>query len=180
MLLSYNDLCQLVEDGVIEGVNPESINGTSIDVHLGNELITESYNDNRIQVVDPYKRTNFSHVKMNISQCSYELMPGEFVLGHTTEVFNLPSNISAEFRLKSSGARSGLNNLFACHCDPGWHGSTLTLELHNVLRFNRIRLTYGMPIGQMLFHRVEDVPVDRDYASRGRYNKDSSVSNVKL
>lgn len=180
MLLSYNDLCQLVDDGVIEGVKPESINGTSIDVHLGNILMTEAYNDNRLQIVDIAKRTNFHAVKMDISKHPYELAPNEFVLAHTTEVFNLPSDISAEFRLKSSGARSGLNNLFACHCDPGWHGSTLTLELHNVLRFNRIRLTYGMPIGQMLFHKVEAVPEDRDYASRGRYNKDSSVSNVKL
>jgi dCTP deaminase len=179
MLLSYNDLVSLVEDGVIEGVKPESINGTSIDVHLGPILMTEAYNDNRLQIVDIAKRTNFHAVKMDISQHPYELAPGEFVLAHTTEVFNLPSNISAEFRLKSSGARSGLNNLFACHCDPGWHGSTLTLELHNVLRFNRIRLTAGMAVGQMLFHKVEDVPADRDYAVRGRYCNDSVVSNVK-
>ena len=179
-LLSYNDLCALVDDGVIEGVLPESINGTSIDVHLGSTIFTEAYSDNRLQVVDPFKRTNFSMIKMSIDTHPYDMAPSEFVLAHTREVFNLPANISAEFRLKSSGARSGLNNLFASHCDPGWHGSTLTLELHNVLRYHRIRLTYGMPIGQMLFHTVEDVPSDKDYKARGRYNNDSSVSNVKV
>ena len=180
-LLSYNDLCALVEDGVIEGVKPECINGTSIDIHLGPMLITEAYADSRTQVVDVAKRTNFNAVSFCMSKSlTYDLMPGEFVLAHSVEVFNLPSDISAEFRLKSSGARSGLNNLFACHCDPGWHGSTLTLELHNVLRFHKVRLTAGMAVGQMLFHRVEAVPEDRDYAARGRYNKDAVVSAVKL
>ena len=105
---------------------------------------------------------------------------GEFVLASTVEVFNLPADISAEFRLKSSGARSGLNNLFACHCDPGWHESALTLELKNELRYHSIILTAGMPIGQMLFHRVKPVPAHKDYSVRGRYNKDVSAQGVKV
>ena len=40
-LLSYNDLCGMVEDGVIENVNPSCINGTSIDVHLGADILVE-------------------------------------------------------------------------------------------------------------------------------------------
>lgn len=178
-LLSYNELCELVEQGVITDVLPEQINGTSIDVRLGNKLIVEEYGDNTIQLVNIAKRTNFSNKVIDITNSPYDLSPNEFVLGHTIEMFNLPNNISAEFRLKSSGARSGLNNLFACHCDPGWNGSSLTLELHNVLRFHRSRLTYGMFIGQMLFHRVNPVPDTKDYSVRGRYNKDTSVHNVK-
>jgi dCTP deaminase len=178
-LLSYNELCQLVEANVITGVEPECINGTSIDVHLGPSLIIESYNDNRLHPVDIAKRTMWSNVKIDISNHAYELMPSEFVLASTRETFNLPNDISAEFRLKSSGARSGLNNLFACHCDPGWHGSALTLELKNELRYHAIRLTDGMPIGQMLFHRVTPVPADKDYAARGRYNKDAGAQAVK-
>lgn len=179
-LLSYNELCELVEQGVISDIAPEQINGTSIDIRLGDELILESYTDNMMSTVDIAKRTNFSNYNLSIKNAPYDLGPGEFVLGHTVEKFYLPNNISAEFRLKSSGARSGLNNLFACHCDPGWNGSTLTLELHNVLRYHRSRLTSGMFIGQMLFHRVTEVPKEKDYATRGRYNKDTSVHNVKL
>lgn len=178
-LLSYNELCELVEQNVITNVEPSQINGTSIDVRLGEELLIERYVDSRVGVVDIAKRTNFSNVKMVIRNHYYDLVPGEFVLAHTIEKFNLPNDISAEFRLKSSGARSGLNNLFACHCDPGWHGSSLTLELRNELRYHSIRLTHGMPIGQMLFHRVQPVPKDKDYAARGRYVGDAGVSNVK-
>lgn len=177
-LLSYNELCLLVEQNVITDVQPDQINGTSIDVRLGNEILIERSGDT-LSVVDPFRRTNFAHNKLNIQDYHYDLAPGEFVLAHTIEKFNLPSNISAEFRLKSSGARSGLNNLFACHCDPGWHGSSLTLELKNELRYHPIRLTHGMFIGQMLFHRVEPVPAEKDYAARGRYINDAGVSNVK-
>ena len=180
-MMSYIDLCGIVADGVISPVEHECINASSIDVHLGDEIIVEVGIEARA-VVDPHKRTNFPNRTVNIRTLGhYDLQPGEFVLAHTVEVFNLPMDISAEFRLKSSGARSGLNNLFACHCDPGWHGSTLTLELHNCLRLTSIRLTPGMRIGQMLFHRHDkEVPFDRSYAARGRYLNDLSVSAVKL
>ena len=179
-LLSYTELCELVAQGVIEPVEHDCINASSIDIHLGNEIITERYTDTGV-FVDPKKRTNFPQVLIDISKAGhYDMRPGEFILAHSIELFNLPNNISAEFRLKSSGARSGLNNLFACHCDAGWHGSTLTLELHNCLRWTDIRLTPGMAIGQMLFHAHTPVPDDRSYAARGRYLNDKSVQSVKL
>lgn len=179
-MLSYNQLCDIVEQGVITPVHHSAINASSIDIHLGDEIVVEIHEPGA--VVDPKARTNFPQRKLSLSRDlggHYDLQPGEFVLAHSLEVFNLPRNISAEFRLKSSGARSGLNNLFACHCDAGWHGSTLTLELHNVLRFTHLRLTAGMPIGQMLFHEHKWVPAERSYAARGRYNNDATVSAVK-
>lgn len=179
-MLSYIQLCALVEARVISPVRPECINASSIDIHLGDEIVVEVHEPGA--VVDPKARTNFPQRKLSLSRDlggHYDLEPGEFVLAHSFEMFSLPRNISAEFRLKSSGARSGLNNLFACHCDAGWIGSALTLELHNVLRHTRLRLTAGMPIGQMLFHEHELVPVERSYAARGRYNNDVAVSAVK-
>jgi dCTP deaminase len=107
------------------------------------------------------------------------MLPGEFILAHTMETFNLPDNICAEFKLKSSGARTGLENALATWCDCGWNGSTLTLELKNLLRYNSLRLTPGMYIGQMIFYKVTEVPKDRSYATIGRYNNDKSVSEVK-
>lgn len=181
MMLSYNQLCEIVEQGVITPVRHDAINASSIDIHLGDEIVVECNDAGGYGLVDPHARTNFPQKKVSLAALggTYDLAPGEFVLAHSVEVFNLPRKISAEFRLKSSGARSGLNNLFACHCDAGWHGSTLTLELHNVLRFTKLRLTAGMRIGQMLFHEHKWVPVDRSYAARGRYNNDRSVQEVK-
>ncbi len=179
MLLSYIELCELVEQGVITPVEHDCINASSIDIHLGNEIIVERCSD-QYAVVDPHRRTNFPQARIDISkEGHYDLDPGQFALASSVEIFNLPMDISAEFRLKSSGARSGLNNLFACHCDAGWVGSALTLELHNVLQFTNLRLTPGMRIGQILFHRHTPVPLDKSYTARGRYLNDKSVQEVK-
>lgn len=179
-LMSYSQLVDLVEAGVITNLGFSSqINASSIDVRLGAVVLVET-NDFVGQYVDPLARTNFPHKVVDLTKGSCFLEPREFALASTIEVFSLPNDITAEFRLKSSGARSGLNNLFACHCDPGWNGSVLTLELHNVMQHTAIKLTYGMPIGQMLFHHhVVPVPGDQSYAKRGRYNGDLLTQAVK-
>lgn len=178
-LLSYVELCELVEQGVIGPVDPKAINAASIDVPLGNDIIVENYCDHRVRPVDIHKREVFPGQKLAIGSY-YDMQPGEFILAHTMEEFNLPNNICAEFKLKSSGARTGLENALATWCDCGWHGSVLTLELKNLLRFSSLRLTPGMYIGQMIFYRVTEVPQERSYATIGRYNKDLSVQEVKL
>jgi len=176
-LVSYNELCSFVEDGVIEGSSLEHVNGTSIDVHLGPDILVESsYLNLAVSLRD---KEALTMDKVDITDGHYLLRPGEFILAHTIEKFNLPDNISAEFKLNSSGARVGLENSLATWCDPWWHGSVLTLELKNFTQYHTIRLDHGCRIGQMIFHKSEPVPLDRGYAVRGRYNKDTSVSGVK-
>lgn len=178
-LLSYKELCKLVEDGVIGPVDPKAINAASIDVRLGGEIVVERNVENSNHAVDIHKREVFPSYILPIDG-HYDMQPGEFILAHTLETFNLPNNICAEFKLKSSGARTGLENALATWCDCGWSNSKLTLELKNLLRYSSLRLTPGMYIGQMIFYRVEDVPVERSYATIGRYNNDNSVQQVKL
>jgi dCTP deaminase len=62
----------------------------------------------------------------------------------------------------------------AGYCDPGWHGSTLTLELHNSRQLHPVALWPGMKIGQMVFHRMAATP-QRSYAVTGRYNNHTTV-----
>ena len=182
-VLSYIELVQLVEDEVISPVSYDDINAASIDIHLGNEIVVEmrpSQIVTHVRPIDIHKREVFPSYKIDIAeQGHYDLAPGEFILAHTREVFNLPLDICAEFKLKSSGARTGLENALATWADNGWHGSTLTLELKNFLRWHPLRLTPGMKIGQMVFHRTVPVPLKRSYKHRGRYNNDKSVQTVK-
>jgi dCTP deaminase len=175
-LLSYNELVSLVESGVINAPI-ENINPCSIDVRLGNEIIVERPIGN---IIDLRARDAFISETILIDESGYLLGPGEFILAHTVEVFNLPNDIAAEFKLKSSGARIGLDNALATWCDPGWNGSTLTLELKNLLQHQSILLRPGDRIGQMIFKRVKPVPDDMSYAKVGRYNNDKSVQAIKL
>lgn len=178
MLLSYLELCSLVDCGVISPVPLEHINAASIDVRLGNEILVEHRPID--PTVDYREREGLNMQPADIAHDGhFDLYPGQFILASTVEKFNLPADICAEFKLKSSGARIGLNNMLATWCDNGWNGSVLTLELHNVTRHHTIRLRAGDRIGQMLFYRTTPVPADRSYAVRGRYNGDTSVQQIK-
>lgn len=180
-LVSYNELCEFVVRGVVEGVALQDVNGTSIDVHLGSTIMVERQLVPGVKgrVVSLRDKQALDMHTVHLDGGFFDLAPGEFILAHTAEKFNLPADVSAEFKLNSSGARIGLENALATWCDPHWHGSVLTLELKNLTRFHTIRLHDGCRIGQMIFHKSEPVPVDRGYAVRGRYNSDSTVSGVK-
>lgn len=176
-LLSYNELCDLVEQGVITNVKPESINAASIDIHLGDDLLLETYGDSRLQVIDlsVKPRQSVQRTKISIKDYYHDILPGENILAHTVETFNLPDDIVAEYYLNSSLARNTLEHLHAGHCDPGFSNSTLTLELVNLNRYHTLRVRPGMRVGQMLFYRVMPVPKERSYTTVGNYNNCSSV-----
>lgn len=176
MLLSHTELCHLAETGVISGVRDGAINASSIDIHLAPKVLVESP---RGGVVSYRDRRPLAMWEFDCAD-GIELNPGEFILASSVEVFNLPEDISCEYKLKSSMARIGLEHLNAGWCDAGWNGSVLTLELKNVTRYHAIRLMAGDPIGQMVFFRHAAVPKDKSYAYRGRYNGDLSAEGIKL
>ena len=181
--LSYHRLCELVEAGVITNVKHEQINAASIDVTLGNKILVERTPPNRHNTFNLITLRNRSPLQMNeiVLQDGniYTLQPGQFILASTEQVFNLPNNIAAEYKMKSSMARIGLNHSLAGWCDPGWNGSVLTLEMKNITQYQPIGLQPGDAIGQMIFYEVDEVPADRSYAARGRYNNDEAVSGIK-
>jgi dCTP deaminase len=176
-LLTYTELCQIVEQGVIQGVEPGRINAASIDVCLGDTLLREDWAQGVARkTVDLAAKQTPSMVEVDLKEAgSYELKPGEFVLASTRELFFLPNDLACEFRLKSSIARAGLDQALAVWCDPGWYGSALTLELHNNLRSHWLMLRPGLPIGQMVFWRGQMVPAHASYARRGQYCGDRST-----
>lgn len=154
---------------MVEPYNPELQNPASLDVLLGDKLMIELPGHSDLELID-------------IAEASqdrpYLMEPGEFLLASTQERFNLPSHVAAQFVLKSSRARLGLEHLLAGYCDPGWHGSVLTLELHNSRRYQSLPLWPGMKIGQMVFLSLAGIP-ERTYAITGHYNNDISVTRSK-
>ena len=145
--------------------NPELLNPASLDVVLGDFLMIETMHQEELLRLDISDKT---------ADDPYKLLPGHFCLAETCELFNLPDDISAQFVLKSSRARDGLNHLLAGWCDPGWHGSKLTLELKNERRHHSLPLYPGMKIGQMVFHCMSNVP-QASYRLTGHYNNHATV-----
>ena len=176
-LITYTDLVDLVARGVIEGVEPDRINAASVDVTLGDVIWIEDTRHARS--IDLAAKQTPAMLRVEMDKDGFELGPFEFCLAQTREVFNLPDDIACEFRLKSSGARAGLDQALAVWCDPGWHGSVLTLELRNNLSAHRMVLKPGMKVGQMVFWRGEQVPEHKSYAVLGQYNHDRETQPSK-
>jgi dCTP deaminase len=160
MILSDFEITQLIQSGMVDNHLPELINPASLDLRLGNIIMIES-------------AVSHDMIPVDISKSSrdqpYELVPGQFILADTMESFNMPENIAGLFFLKSSRAREGYENLHAGYADPGWHGSTLTLELKNSRQLQRLPIWPGLKIGQMVFFRMSAIPAT-SYAVVGHYN----------
>lgn len=174
MLLSYTEICELIEQGVIENADYANVNSSSLDIRVGNTFLVEAklfYEgvDKKTLVLNKKESPGLIEVSINDGE-RILLASGQFMLAHSIERFNLPNNISAEYKLKSTMARMGLEHLNAGWCDAGWTNSTLTLELKNMLNHHEIIISPGDKIGQLVFFKHTPVPVDKSYAVRGSYN----------
>ena len=175
-LVSYNDLCILVEMGVINAP-VENINGTSIDVTLDKFVCVEDLSGG-MSKVNLSKREGIKLKKpIDISDLGY-MMPNSVLLASTFETLNLPLWLSAEYSLKSSIGRNFLGHELSGWCDPGFNGK-VTLELKNNTQFHKLILTEGMKIGQIKFFKHPPVPIDKSYAVRGQYNGQDKVQPSK-
>jgi len=172
-LLSYTALVRIVEDGVINAPI-ENVNGSSIDITLDAEIMLED--DPKFNSVVNLMTGESVEMRRHVmlDGFGYQMIPGEFVLGSTLEYFKLPLNISAEFKLKSTLARNGLEHLAAGWIDPGFHGN-LTLELINTTKRHRLVIAPGMKIGQIVFFDHEQIPAEVEYAARGQYQGQRGV-----
>lgn len=187
-LLNCEQIKDLLEEGVVENALYENINAASLDLTLGKIILEER---NPVKDIEGGWKPNLVHLgkreplhfgTINLEKehnNQYILRPGQFILAQTAEIFHLPCDISAEYKLKSSMARMGLEHLNAGWCDAGWNNSVLTLELRNLTTYHDIVIRLGDKIGQMIFFRHEPVPLEHSYATKGSYNGDKSAQHSK-
>lgn len=151
---------------MVEPFNPDLVNPASLDIRIGETA--------KVKTLTGYKDINLNDFP---EDNPYWLSPGDRVLVASLETFNLPPFVSAQFVLKSSRAREWYGHQLAGYCDPGWHGSKLTMEITN--DNNELLPFYKkLKIGQMVFKLTMGLP-EADYGVTGRYNKDSTVSGSK-
>ncbi|WWZ74796.1 dCTP deaminase [Proteus phage J3S] len=183
-LLSSKQIHKLIDDGVIDGLH-ENVNSSSLDIRIGNKILIEApevieavtttgmtlYKDTiRLAPIDMDNKKSPEFKEVEIPEEGLIIHPGDFFLAHTIETFNLPNNISCEFKLRSSVARCGLQHMLAGWCDAGWHGAQLTMEFKNELKYHRLLLKPNMRIGQIVFFEHEPVDDEDSYAVKGNYN----------
>ena len=103
-------LCR--EMGLVEPFDPELVQPASIDVRLGNVIKREG------RVCGPVEGRQEWVTEYIKDGDSFELFPGAFILAHTKEYVRIPNNIEANFQLKSSRGREGINHLLAGYMRP--------------------------------------------------------------
>ncbi len=160
LLVDFEISYEILNKNII--INPfdeKLINPASLDVRLGG--VFSKVFPSVSGIIDPSDPDTFSHTTYYADR--WDLFPDEFVLATLVEKITLPQNISAELVGKSSLGRLGLDNSsFSGWIDSGFTGS-LTLELKNLSK-NKIRLTKGMRIGQILFYKHS--PCALNYSER--------------
>src|SRR5439155_15082481 len=141
-LLSNRDIKELIEDGKlqIDPYDPKFVNPTSIDLRLGSVLVQYPPQTIKIGVDKP-----ISH-EIDITEASYILHSGEFILGTTKEKVYIPNGYQGVIETKGNLARAGIqvhNN--DGHIDPGFCGH-ITLEITNMNENDvRIELVPDIP-----------------------------------
>jgi dCTP deaminase len=160
------------EGGMVRPFDPALLNPVSLDVRLGPVLLIERLGRTELVPVDLGQHSEAQ---------PFMMAPGAFCLAETIEAFALPTTICAQFVLKSSRAREGIDHHQAGWCDAGWgleRPSVLTMELKNNRQHAAVPIWYGMKIGQLKFFALSTPPL-LSYAVTGRYNGDMGVTASK-
>lgn len=205
MILTDWEIEELINSGELKvsPFDPSLINSNSLDVRLGdrftrtratgkiyrsrsvgyNPMLSELGVDpektilgtEAFKIINPLDKTTFEESSFEAD--SIILCPGEFILGCLMEDVTLPDFLTADVRGKSSLGRFGVqNSAEAGFVDANWSG-ILTIEISNHCHDSAIRLTAGMKIGQLVFHRGERC--EKGYDKRGRYMRQSPGSGSK-
>jgi dCTP deaminase len=146
MILSDKKILEGIEKGeiVIEPYRPDCLGTNSYDVHLGKWLAT--YRD---AVLDARLHNEIVHFE--IPEEGFVLRPGELYLGVTEEYTETHATVPF-LEGKSSVGRLGIDiHATAGKGDVGFC-NTWTLEI-SVSK--PVRVYAGMPIGQLIYFRVE-------------------------
>jgi len=147
---------------VIDPLNQRDIQPASVDLHLDRQLLV--FRNTSAPLID--LRADLSDLAEPLDIPDDEpfiLQPGEFVLVSTLEHIEIPDDLVAQVKGKSSLGRIGLLvALSAGYVDPGWKGR-LTLELRNAARLP-VTLYPGMRLCQIYFMRLT-TQADRPYGS---------------
>jgi dCTP deaminase len=154
VLLSDRDIRAEIDTGrvVLSPYDEGMVQPSSIDVRL--DKFFRTFSNHKYPVIDPREeQADLTELVEVQGDTSFILHPGEFVLGSTYEVVQLPDDLAARLEGKSSLGRLGLlTHSTAGFIDPGFNGH-VTLELSNVATLP-ITLWPGMKIGQLCFFRL--------------------------
>ncbi|MFH1450667.1 MAG: dCTP deaminase [archaeon] len=148
MILSGEEIKRMVkENAILENFEDKNIGGAGVDLRVG-----------RYYRIKSGAKLGVSERELpkieEIPEDWVEVRPGEYILVETMESVNMPVDLAAWMRHRSTLQRSGVGLLTAL-IDPGYKG-TLTFGLKN-FGGHAFKLQRGARVAQIVFSRMTGV-----------------------
>jgi dCTP deaminase len=153
----------------ISPLEERQIQPASVDIRLGNSFCVIESGSSSILKMDSQAQYR------SITDETFLLLPGQFVLASTLEYFRLPDDLTAFVEGRSSIGRLGLFIQNAGWVDPGFEGE-ITLELYNASN-SAIELISGRRIGQLVFAQLDE-SAENPY--RGKYQGQRAATGSRI
>ena len=195
------EIKQAVKDGhiVFHPYQPEHINGSSVDVTLG-EWFYRTDKKNAVTTYNPFDKTEveryFGTAQRAIQHqewCAQTgaqpftnipaehpiivLEPGERILAHTQEFIGILPPGTTSMQSRSTWGRNGVAVCFdAGWGDPGYI-NRWTMEIYNLNRSHAVVLPVGERIAQIVFMHTGDVDGSYDNLS-GKYASNTNLNEL--
>ncbi|MCI7252144.1 MAG: dCTP deaminase [Succinatimonas sp.] len=124
--LSDKDILELIRLGKlnISPLQVSNIQPGSIDLTLADSIEQFSF-DKTIDLSELSKDDLKRSSKIISISDGYELKPGEFVTGHSSELISLPQDVNGLIMNRNSLAKVGLNAAISQYINPGFHGNKI-------------------------------------------------------
>lgn len=153
MVLSDRDIKKSIKEKSLSIKSPFELKfqPSSLDIHIAPTILTFSRRRIKNAVIDVKKPVEeYMEYEVMDEEKGTVIHPREFILGVTSEWFELGDQLLANVEGKSSLGRLGLViHATAGFVDPGWAGH-ITLEITNLTEQPMI-IYPNMPIGQVRF-----------------------------
>lgn len=178
MILPDHEIRKWAEAGGVYSYDPDNVNPASIDLRLGNTISVPRWYWNPITrllswiILKRPVQEDSPHLFWSPKRTfdRYTLWPGRFVLCHSVEATQIPTDLAAMLFSTSSTGRSGLEHLHAGWGDPGFgdkEASQWTFEFVNMAPWP-VDLVAGSRLMQLVLMSMKARPV-KSYAETGRY-----------
>jgi len=147
MILNGNDIKKLIDEvKILENYDIKNINSSSCDVSISDTILTLKSSGDIVDLSN-FNDVEDMYMQIDISN-GYILKSNDCVLVSLKEHINLPNNLCANIRPRTSFSRLGLVINFQ-HINAGYKG-ILNILLHNSSP-NDYKIYPNMRIGQIVF-----------------------------
>ncbi len=152
MVLNGNYLKELMNNNkLIENANLDNIHSSSYDVTSEDYILKFKKNKKTISFIDVDDIQNM-YERIDIKE-GYEFSPGETIIIPIKDQFNIPNDVCAHLRGRTTFNRLGLFTTIQ-HINPGYKGKLNISIINNST--NKYLLMPNMQIAQAVFEKLND------------------------